>query len=496
VASITDPDLLGSPQAGPAAVRGGVLRIVGYAVGVLITVGSAAVLFRHLGVDDAGRYVLVMALVTLFGGVTDAGLSTIGVRELSAVGGLDRGVMLRNLLGLRIAFTSLGVALACAYAVAAGWDRALIGGVLIAGVGLLAANVQNALSTVLIADLRFGWVTIADLVRQAVTAAAIVALAVAGAALLPFFAASALAGAAALVLTVALVRGVPARPAVALPVWRRLLRDTLPFALAAAVGAIYFRLAILLVELFTDATETGYFGASFRVIEVLVIVPQLAIGAAFPIFARAASHDPERLRYAVGRTFQASLLFGCIVALGIAVGAPFVIETLAGPDFAPAAAVLRWHAVALVASFVAALFGYALLSLRRHRAVLAMNAAALAAMAIAGAALIPSHGAAGAASATAISEAVLAGAGALALAGTGALGGIRLAVVPRLVVAVAAGVAAAWASGLPSLPAALLALLVCAALALVLRVVPHELLIELRAAAVRLRASRAAGRRR
>src|SRR3954465_4536342 len=109
--SVASPDLVGSPDAGRAGVRGGVLRVVGSGIGVLLTVGSAAVLFRHLGVDDAGQYVLVLSLVTLCGGVTDAGLSAIGIRELSARGGMEPGSMLRNLLGLRILFTGFGALL-------------------------------------------------------------------------------------------------------------------------------------------------------------------------------------------------------------------------------------------------------------------------------------------------------------------------------------------------------------------------------------------------
>jgi O-antigen/teichoic acid export membrane protein len=150
--TVASPDLVGSPDAGRAAVRGGVLRVVGYAIGVLLTVGSAAVLFRHLGVDAAGQYVVVLSLVTLCGGVTDAGLSAMGIRELASKGGMEPGTMLRNLLGLRIVFTGAGALLACAYAAVAGFGATLVAGTAIAGLGLLATNVQNALSTVLVAE--------------------------------------------------------------------------------------------------------------------------------------------------------------------------------------------------------------------------------------------------------------------------------------------------------------------------------------------------------
>jgi O-antigen/teichoic acid export membrane protein len=481
VPAASDSDLLGTTAAGGAAIRGGAVRVVGYGVGVLLAVASSAVLFRHLGVQDAGSYVLVLSVVTLFGTVTDAGLAGIGVRELAAHGGFDRDHLLRSLLGLRLLLTGIGVLLACGFTLVVGYDRVLVLGTAIAGVGLILTTQQNALATVLVVELRLGWVTIADGLRQLVTAIGIVVLVVLGAELLPFFAVTGVAALAALLLTLWLVRDVPRRPSIVPEIWTRLIRDTIPFALATVVGAVYFRLGILLVEGFSGPQQTGYFGASFRVVEVLVVVPQLALGAVFPILSRAASNDLDRLTYAVQKSFDASVLLGAFVAIALGLGAPFAIEVVAGPDFAPAADVLRLHAVALLASFAAAVFGYTLLSLRRHAAVLAMNAGALGAMAIAGTLLTRSNGAEGAAAATILSELVLGVVGAIMLRRTGALSApLSLRVIPRLAVAGAVAVAIPVALSLPALPAAVIGTAVFGALALALRAVPDEVLVEAR----------------
>ena len=92
--------------------------------------------------------------------------------------------------------------------------------------------------------------------------------------------------------------------------WVAMLRDTLAYAAATAVGAVYFRIAIVLVALIATATQTGYFGASFRAIEVLVVVPQLLVGSAFPILARAARDDRDRLDYSLGKLFDVCLILG------------------------------------------------------------------------------------------------------------------------------------------------------------------------------------------
>src|SRR4029078_8698494 len=154
-------------------------------------------------------------------------------------------------------------------------------------------------------------------------------------------------------------------------------------------AVIYFRLALLVVASLATDRQTGYFGASFRVVEVLLVVPQLAVQTAFPIFSRAAHGDHERLRYGLGKTVDVALLLGMLLAVGLGVGAPFVIQVVAGPEFAPAADVLRLQSLAFVGSVARAVFGYALLSLHRNRDVFAMNGAALVSMAILGGILIP-----------------------------------------------------------------------------------------------------------
>ena len=480
--------ILNTPAAGGLAIRGGAIRLLTYVVGVAATVASAALLFRHLGVEDSGRYVLVLSLVTLTAGLTDAGLSTLGVRELALRRGDDRHHFVRNLLGLRAALSLVGALVACAYSAVAGYGGTLVLGTAIAGLGVVVQNLQGTLATSLQAELRLGWVSLADLLRQLVTVLGIVVLVLLSASLLPFFVLGVIAGAAALVMTAVLVRrAMPFAPAFESRRWIDLLRDTLPFALAVAVAALYFRLAILLVDLVSSSTQTGYFGVSFRIVEVLVVIPQLVIGAGFPIVARAARDDADRLRYGLQKMLDAALLLGALIAVGLGVGAPVAIDLLAGHEFEPAVPVLQWHALALVFSFAAAVFSYGLLSLRRHRAILAMTTAALVTSVTGVLVLATLEGAAGAAAATAAAELVLVLAGWLLLAG--GQGGLRLDLrfIPRL--ALAAAVAVIPAFLLPAGLAAAAALLIFGAVALALGAVPDELLVEARSGLGRIRRS-------
>ena len=124
----------GQNAAGSAALRGAALRVVGYAVTVVLGVLSAALLFRHLGVADSGRYVTVLSLVALVGGLTEGGLTAIGTREFATARATSRARTLRMLLGMRVTLTVAGVAVAVGFAAVAGYDSILVIGTVLAGV--------------------------------------------------------------------------------------------------------------------------------------------------------------------------------------------------------------------------------------------------------------------------------------------------------------------------------------------------------------------------
>src|SRR2546421_10733401 len=60
-------DLVDTPEAGATVIRGSLLRLAGLILGTVATVASSAVVIRHLGVVDTGRWVTGMSLVAIVG---------------------------------------------------------------------------------------------------------------------------------------------------------------------------------------------------------------------------------------------------------------------------------------------------------------------------------------------------------------------------------------------------------------------------------------------
>jgi O-antigen/teichoic acid export membrane protein len=403
------PDILDGPAAGPVALRGSALRTAGYMVGILLSLISAPLLVRHLGVAEFGRYVTVISLVTIISGLTEGGLNSVVLREYSTLRGARRAALMGSAIGVRIVLTVFGVALAVVFAIGAGYPRAMVLGTAAAGAGLVFQLLQSLLSLSLQSELRFGWASAADLLRQVVSVVLIVVLVLTGGGLVSLLAVAIPASAISLVFTVAVLTDrTQLHPDFHVRRWWELLRESIPWAVVSAVNIIYFRVAIVLMSLVATAVQTGYFATSFRIVEVLVGVPALVVGAAFPILARAGRDDPARFTYVVRRLFELSVIVGAWLVLCLEIGAPLAIHLIAADKADPAISVLRIQGLAVAATFLSVACGYPLLARSRYRGVLAANVIALVLAGGLTLVLAPSLGARGAAIAAVLAESGLA----------------------------------------------------------------------------------------
>jgi O-antigen/teichoic acid export membrane protein len=320
-----------------------------------------------------------------------------------------------------------------------------------------------------------------DVLRQAGLVLAVVVLVLAGAGLLGLLAAPVPMAIVLVVLTAWLVRGtIPFVPAFDFRAWGRLMRLVLPYAAASAVGAVYVSLVVVLTSLVATQQETGYFSAAFRVFSVLSAVPSLLVASAFPILARAARDDRERLRYALQRLWDTALVVGAGTAVLTAVGAPVAIDVVAGPEYEPSVAVLRIMAGGLFASFFVAIWGFGLLSIGAYRSLLIANVIALAVAGGLALLLAPEYGADGAATATLLGELALAISLGLLLMWSREDLRVELRIVPRVLVAAVLAAAVLLIPGLPDAIDLALAGVVYIAAVVVLRAVPDEVWAALR----------------
>jgi O-antigen/teichoic acid export membrane protein len=473
---VDNHDVLDTAAAGGMVMRGALLRLLGYGAGSGLALVSAIVLTRHLGVDAFGQYTTIVAVSTIATQLTEGGLTSLTTREFAAERGGARAEHLRELLGLQIVTTGVAIAIATLFALAAGYNASRVIGSAVAALGLGLVLLQGTLAVPLVASLRLGLVSALELLRQAVFVTLTVVLVAAGAGLLPLLTALVPSSVIVLAATLWLTRdqALP-RPALRPRAWRRLIGVAIAFSFATVLATIYAVTAQVVTSLVAGSHQTGLFSAAFRVFAVVASSAGLIVSSAYPLLARTAREDHARLAFALQRLLEVSVLLGMAAAIGAVTGAKAIISVLAGHKYIGAAPALRIEGLALLGTFLLTTWGFAIMSLREHRALVLSNAAALAVTAGLTLLLARHHGARGAAIAVVAGEWTLAA----AFLRTLVRGETRLRPDARPLLRVGVAAAPAFAVMLLGLPAGFqvgTALSVYLLAIVVLRAYPRELL--------------------
>ena len=366
-------DPLNAPDAGARAVRGGSLRVLGYGIGALCALLTAPFVIRYLGVEEFGSYVAALALISIVALVSDAGLTLVGLREYAVRDEAGRARLLDSLMALRLAVVCAGVAVAVGFAAISGYAPALIAGTALAGAGLLLIVVEQTCSVALSSQLRFGAVTLLEVGRAALTAAGLLALVALGAGVTALMAISIPVGVVIALLARHLLRGHGIRPRFDRAEWAYLIREAIPVAIASSIGSLFYRSAIVVMSITATSAQTSYFGASYRILEALIVIPGLLCATAFPIIARAADEDEDRTAFALQALADVGLVLGAVAGLTLALAARPVVLLLAGEDFEPAIPVLQIQAAALPATFLVAVWATGLWAVRGQRRLAIAN---------------------------------------------------------------------------------------------------------------------------
>jgi len=460
---------------GRRVVRGGAVRVVGFVAGNLFAAAGAVVVLRYLGVAEFGRYGTVLALVAIVQGITDAGLSVTGTREVALTASAsDRRRLLAHIIGLRIALTGAGVLAAVGFGVLVGYDSTLVLGTAIAGAGVFLISVQSAMLIPLSVDLRNGTLTLNEVLRQGLLVVGFVVLALAGAELLAFFALQVAAGLVLLAVTPGLIeRRDLVRPRWNVSELRQLAAIGIPVAIAAVLMAVYFRVLVVVMSLLSDdAEQIGLFVTSTRIFELAAALPLMLSVVVLPVVTVAARDDPVRLRYVIQEMTQLMALAGALLLIVIVLAAEPILRILGGPEYVGAAPVLRIQSIALFTLFVSAAWSPALIGMHRQGSVAAATAVGLLVAIVAGVLLVPAWEAEGAAWAAAVADVFVLSIAYVLLRRAGPGRELRLGFVPRLLLAAGVAMAVALVPGMPPLADALLAAAIFGAAAFALRIVP------------------------
>lgn len=194
-------------------------------------------------------------------------------------------------------------------------------------------------------------------------------------------------------------------------------RQGLHFGLLAVLSAVLSRVNLLFLQAYGGSHQVAQYGAAWPLVDGLhaIISGLLLQSVLYPLFVRLTTEDPAELSRLAGHTARWLLGLSLLIALALAIEKDRLIPLIFGPQYPEAVGVLGILAFSVPFVFLQSLAGFALLSLRQERLLVALFAGGLLFNLVFCSLTVPRWPLAGAAWAMVLSRGLVAGAALAAL---------------------------------------------------------------------------------
>jgi O-antigen/teichoic acid export membrane protein len=147
----------------------------------------------------------------------------------------------------------------------------------------------------------------------------------------------------------------------------RLLNAAFSVGIGSFFGQLMNFAPPILIGFFVGNYEAGLFGAAFKVIIIFMMIDRIFVNILLPNFTAQWVSNPTFAKKNLELTSAILLAFGGAVSLGIAVGAPFIIDVLFGEEYLPGAPVLTLLSIFLFFTLQNSLFAFGLIAMGQDR---------------------------------------------------------------------------------------------------------------------------------
>jgi len=332
------------------------VQAVGKIAIAALSLGTIAILTRHLGVDGFGEYRTVigfMAFAQLFGNL---GVHLVFVRNVSQPGA-DQSSLLGNGLSLRLIGSTAVLLIAAGIAWLLPYTDAVKEGCLIAVAGMAALGAHQMIVVVFQQHLKQTGPVVAEVLGALVLFGGVLLGTYLGVSVLAMITVTALGSVVTLIVSWTLVkRLVPFRLRYELAAWSALLIPAIPLALGDLLQLVSYRSDTILLSLLQPASVVGQYGVASRVQDTLIGISLMFSQLMIPVLARYGTEDKVNFRLHLQRALDV-LSVGCVGATAlIAAYALPIVLLIAGREFADAAVPLQILAATMAVKSIAVVF--------------------------------------------------------------------------------------------------------------------------------------------
>ncbi len=347
-----------------------IIQIASKVIATILGLVTIGILTRELGQDGFGQYTIIMTFLSFFAIAGDLGLTLVTSQMLSEKE-INQTKILNNLFSFRFISALIFLGLAPIIVIFFPYNSDIKIGVAIASISFLFIALNQIFVGFFQYKLKMDRVSIADIVSKIVLVICIIYITYYHGGLIKIIIAIVIANAVSFWLHFWFTRKfVKVRFAFNREIWQKIIKKSWPIAITIGLNLIYLKGDLLVLSFVKSSKDVGLYGAAYKVIDVLTMIPFVFSGIILPILTSSWINDQKEFN----QLMQKSADLMIILAIPLVVGAQFIgtgiMRTVAGYEFIESGVILQILIIACAFIFFGTLFSHAIIAINKQKTMI------------------------------------------------------------------------------------------------------------------------------
>lgn len=341
---------------------------VGKGLSTVLGLVVVAMVTRYLGPQGYGQYTVVITFLSFFGVIADFGLTLITAQMISEQGA-DEPRIVKSIFTFRV-LTALAIfSLAPVVAYFTDYSTIVKLGIALVSWSFFFVSLNQTLVGIFQKRLQMHFPSIAENVGRIILLGATIIAIWLHWNLVALLGAVVLGNIANFAMTVFYTRRYfKLGFAWEAHIIREMVRRATPIAISTVFNLVYLKADTLILFSFRPAAEVGLYGAAYRVVDILMMLPVIIMGMSLPAISYARSvADEVRVKRMIEKLLSLFVVYALPVLAGGMMLAGSVMAFVAGKQFFAAGQPLRILLWAFAAATFSTLFGHLVVALGQQR---------------------------------------------------------------------------------------------------------------------------------
>jgi len=348
-----------------------IVQVLSKIIATVLGLASVIIMARSLGVAGFGEYTTIITFLSFFGISIDFGLTLVTSWMISQPN-VDEKKVLANLFTLRFFSALIFLGISPFVVLFFPYSNLVKLGVGVAFLSFFFISLSQILVGFFQTKLRMDKVSIAEVIGRIILLIGIIISVKLHLGLIAFMIAIVISSAVSFFIQFFFANKLtPIRFSFDFSLWRKIIKKSWPFALTIVFNLLYLKMDIFILSLIKGKEVVGVYGATYKVVEVLTMLPFMFSGIILPILtANWAKNNKVFFNRVLQKSFDLILILIVPLIVGTQFLANAIMTTVMGDEFYSSGGILRILIIAVGLVFVSCLFSHVIIAVDKQKQVI------------------------------------------------------------------------------------------------------------------------------